>query len=72
MTLSHARTLKKLDGVLSLGEEEAIRGACDSDAKEVVEGAKICHGELGAQPSHNALKERRGRSGEDDVVDVQQ
>jgi len=71
MTLSHARALKKLDSVLSLGEEEAIWGACDSDAEEVVEGAKIRHGELGAQPSHNALKQSRGRGGENDVVDVQ-
>lgn len=55
MTLSHARALEKLDGVLSLGEEETIGGARDSDAEEVVKSAKVCHGELGAQPSHDAL-----------------
>ena len=55
MTLSHACALKKLDRVLSLGEEETIGGARDSDAEEVVEGAKIRHGKLGAQPSHNVL-----------------
>jgi hypothetical protein len=64
MTLSHAHALKKLDGVLSLGEEEAIGGTRDSNAEEVVKGAKIRHGELRAQPSHEALQEGRGRGGE--------
>jgi hypothetical protein len=69
MTLSHARTLKKLDGVLSLGEEEAIGGTRDSNVEEVAKSAKIRHGELRAQPSHDALQEG---GGENDVVDVQQ
>jgi hypothetical protein len=60
MTLSHARALKKLDGVLSLGEEEAIVGMRDNNAEEVVKSAKIRHGELRAQPSHDALQEGRG------------
>jgi hypothetical protein len=72
MTLSHARALKKLDGVLSLGEEEAIGGTRDSNAEEVVKSAKIRHGELRAQLSHDALQEGRGRGGENDVVVVQQ
>jgi hypothetical protein len=33
---------------------------------------KICHGELGVEPTDDALKEGRRGGGEDDVVDVQQ
>jgi hypothetical protein len=72
MTLSHAHVLKKLDGVLSLGEEEAIGGTSDNNAEEVVKSANIRHGELRAQPSHDALQEGQGRGSENDVVDVQQ
>ena len=49
MTLSHASLLEKIYGVLSLRQEQAVGGACDGDAKKVVESAKVCHGELGAE-----------------------
>jgi hypothetical protein len=72
VTLGHASPLKKLDCILSLGQEQSVRGALDRDVEEVMEIPKICHGELGVEPIDDALKEGRRGGGEDDVVDVQQ
>jgi len=72
VTLGHASPLKKLDCVLSLGQEQPVGGALDGDVEEVMEIPKICHGELGVEPIDDALKEGRRGGGEDDVVDVQQ
>jgi len=54
VTLGHACPLKK---VLPLGEEETVGGACDGDPEEVVEVAKISHGELRVQTLGDALQE---------------
>jgi hypothetical protein len=55
-----------------LGQKEAVRGARDRDAKEVVESTEVCHGELGAEPIGDAPQKGRGRRRQDDVVDVEQ
>jgi hypothetical protein len=61
VTLGHASPLKKLDCVLSLGQEQPVGGVLDGDVEEVMEIPKICHGELGVEPIDEALKEgRRG------------
>jgi hypothetical protein len=36
VTLGYAGPLKKVDGILSLGQAEAVRGLSDGDAEEVV------------------------------------
>jgi hypothetical protein len=72
VTLGHASPLKKLDCVLSLGQEQPVGGVLDGDVEEVMEIPKICHGELGVEPIDDALKECWRGGGEDDVVDVQQ
>jgi hypothetical protein len=46
VTLSHAGTLKKILGVLSLRQKQATGGVRDGDTEEVMQCAKICHGEL--------------------------
>jgi hypothetical protein len=56
VTLGHACTLKKLDGVLSLGQEDPSGEALDGDVEEVVEIPKIYHGELGVEPVDDALE----------------
>lgn len=56
VTLGHACTLKKVDGVLSLGQEDPGGEALDGDVEEVVEIPKICHGELGVEPVDDALE----------------
>ena len=45
MTLGHAGTLEQVHGILSLGEEEAVRGPRDRDLEEVMELPEICHGD---------------------------
>jgi hypothetical protein len=36
VTLGYADPLKKVDGILSLGQVEAVRGMSDRDVEEVV------------------------------------
>jgi hypothetical protein len=72
VTLGHPSPLKKINGVMLLGQKEAVRGARDRDAKEVVESTEVCHGELGAEPIGDAPQKGRGRRRQDDVVDVEQ
>ena len=55
VTLSHASTLKKIQGVLSLGQKKSLGGMRDGDAEEVVQVVKIRHGELGVETRHDAL-----------------
>jgi hypothetical protein len=69
MTLSHARPLEEIDGVLSLRQEQAVGG--DGDAEEVVKSAQVGHGELRLEASHESLQKSGSRGGEDDVVDVE-
>jgi hypothetical protein len=56
VTLGHAGALEQIHSVLALGEEEAARGPCDKDPKEVMEIPEICHGELGLKEPGDALK----------------
>jgi hypothetical protein len=72
VTLSHACTLQKVHSILSLGQKETVGGASDGDAEEVVEVAEVSHGELRIEFGHDVLEKSRRRSGEDDVVDVEQ
>src|SRR5438128_539892 len=46
VTLSHARTLEEVERILLLGQEQAGSRARVRDAEEVVQGAKVGHGEL--------------------------
>lgn len=50
----HPIPLKKINGVMLLGQKETIGGARDGDAEEVVESSKVYHGELGAEPVGDA------------------
>jgi hypothetical protein len=72
VTLSHASALEKLNGVLSLRQEDPVGGARDGDVEDVMEVPKVCHGELRVKKSDEALKKIRRRGGEDDVVDVEE
>ena len=72
MTLGHAYPLKKVQRVLPLGEEEPVGGTCDEDPEEVVEIAKVRHGELRVQTLGDALQESWSRGRQDDVVDVEE
>jgi len=56
MTLSHARPLEEIDGVLSLRQEQAVRGAGDGDAEEVVKSTQVGHGELRPESGHESLQ----------------
>jgi hypothetical protein len=56
VTLGHTCMLKKLDGVLSLGQEDLGEEALDGVVEEVVEIPKIRHGELGVEPVDDALE----------------
>ena len=56
VTLGHACLLKKVQRVLPLGEEEPVGGTCDEDPEEVVEIAKVRHGELRVQSLGDALQ----------------
>ena len=57
MTLGHAGALEEIQGVLALRQEESVRRTRDGDPEEVVEVAKISHGELRVQTLGDALQE---------------
>ena len=63
MTLSPACTLEEVDGVLSLGQEQAVGGARDGDVEEVLEALEISHGKLRVEASHDALEKLSRRGG---------
>jgi hypothetical protein len=46
MTHSHASTLKKICGILPLGEEHAITRTNNNNAEKEVNIIEICHGKL--------------------------
>ena len=72
MALGHADVLKEIHHVLSLRQEEAIRGTGNGDPEEVMKVPKICHGELRVQAVGDAAKKISRRRREDEVVDVEQ
>ena len=72
VTLSHAGALEQIRSILTLGEEEAVRGTRDRDPEEVVKIPEICHGELGVKKLGDATKEPGRRGCQNDVVDVEQ
>jgi hypothetical protein len=43
LTLGHACSLQEVNGILPLGEEEAVNGARDGDAEEVVKSTLVRH-----------------------------
>lgn len=57
MTLGHAGALEQILSVLTLREEEPVRGTPDRDPEEVMEIPKICHGELGVKELGEVPKE---------------
>lgn len=71
MTLRHASPSEKLNGVLPLRQEKGIDVACHGDAEEEQEVTKVRHGELRVETGGDVLQQRRCRSSEDDVIDVQ-
>jgi hypothetical protein len=71
VALGHASTLKEILGILSLRQKQAARRPRDGDAGEVMQGAKICHGKLRVEASHDVLKKCWGGCDYDDVVHVQ-
>jgi hypothetical protein len=56
VTLGHAGTLEEVKGVLSLGQVEVVRRACDGDPQEVMEIAEVRHGKLGVKTLGDALQ----------------
>jgi hypothetical protein len=54
-SLARVSTGVIVEGILSLGKEQAVREACDDDA-QVVEVVEVCHGELEMEPLGNALE----------------
>ena len=59
MAFRHARPLEKIDGVLTLRQEQPRAIARHGDAKEVVKVAKIHHGDLKVKEPRDALQEGR-------------
>jgi hypothetical protein len=64
--------LKQICSILTLGEEEAVRGARDRDPEEMMKILEICHGELGVKELSDATKKPCRRGCQNDVVDVEQ
>ena len=71
LAVGHARTLKDVEGVLALLQEEPLGSVLHGDPQEVVKLAQILNDELSLESGDGVLKELGGGGGEDDVVDVQ-
>jgi hypothetical protein len=61
VTLGHANTLKKILGIPSLGQKQVAGRSRDGDVEEVMQGAKICHGKLRVEASHDGCLEAVSR-----------
>jgi hypothetical protein len=70
VAVQHVGALKYLKCILLLGEEEALGGAVDVDAKEVVDVTKITHGELGVEGVDDGVEEGGGVGGENNVINI--
>ena len=55
----HASTLEEINGVLSLRKEQSTVVPCHQDAEEVVEVAKVRHGELRGEAGDDVLEKSR-------------
>jgi hypothetical protein len=55
MAFRHANSLEKVNGILTLRQEQPRVVAHHGDAKEVVKVSKIRHGELGMEACHDEL-----------------
>lgn len=56
VTLGHASALKKIQSILSLGQEQSVRGPRDGDAEEVMQIAEVHHSKLGVEVLSQMLK----------------
>lgn len=72
LAVRHVGAVDDLFGVLSLGEEEAMGGARDADAEEVLKRAKVLHGELRAKAVNDEAQQPCSRCSKHNVVDVQE
>jgi hypothetical protein len=70
--LNHAGALEQIRSILTLGEEEAVRGMRDRDPEEMMEIPEICHGELGVKKISDATKKSSRRGCQNEAVDVEQ
>lgn len=71
LAMCHARAVEHLVCILLLGEEETIGRSSDLNAKEEMYRSKVLHSKFVAKLIDDVVQQRRGRSSQHDVVDVQ-
>jgi hypothetical protein len=72
LAVAHASALKDISSILALVEEEVIDSLLHWDAKEVVEGVEVLHGELLLESHSGMLEQLWAWGGEDDVINVEE
>ena len=70
VAITHTCPGKNFENILALREMKLVWLAGDKNAKEVMERAKVFHGEFVAEASDNGLKEWGRRGCKNNVVNV--
>lgn len=58
VNVKHVGPFENVESILFLRQEEACGAVFGRDARKVIKGAQICHGQLTAKEGINLLKKR--------------